>query len=131
MAKIYLANAEEYVVSDSFDGATEKYIEIRGKDPETVSLFKDEAFVISDSNVIGVTPGVLPQLAEDDGATISPDTTVYIKEGTGITLTATPSIGYTTFVNFTDGDSNILSTDNPYTYTAGSVDIVINANFTA
>lgn len=130
MAKIYLADSQDYIVAENFDEATEKYIEIRGKDPETVSIFKDEAFVITASEVVGITPGILPVLAEADGATISPETEVYIKEGDKITFVATPSVGYPTFVNFTDGSGTELSTDNPFTYTAGAVAITVNANFT-
>jgi len=131
MAKIYLADNQDYIVAYNFDNATEKFIEVRGKDPGTLSLFKDIEFVIEDSTIVEITPVVMPTLAADDGALVSPSTVVYIKENDMMTFVATPSINYTTFDNWTDGEGNILSTDNPFTYTAGTVDMIINANFSA
>lgn len=130
MAKIFTANSETYVVATDMDQAVEKYYEIVGSYPTTMTLFKDTTYVLTESTVVAITPGVLPVAAIADGATVSPSTVVYIKEGDSITLTATIGATYTTFVNWTDGDSNVLSTDNPYTYTATSANITINANFT-
>lgn len=131
MAKIFTADTDYYIVAENMDEAVEKYFEERGVYPTTITLFKDSGFVMTESNVVEINVGVLPQLAEDDGAVVSPTPNVFIKEGDQITLIATTSVNYTTFNNWTDGDGNILSTDNPYTYTAGATAVVINANFSA
>ena len=131
MASIYLAEGTDYIVANNIDQAVEKYFEDRSKYPNDISLFKDSAFVITESTIIEITTVVLPTLAEADGAIVSPTPNAFIKEGDQITLQATPSVGYPTFINWTDADSNILSTSNPYTYTSGATDITINANFSA
>lgn len=129
--KIFLSDAGDYVIATGFDQATEKYIEIRGKDPVSLTLFKDTEFVITESTVVVITPEVSPAGAISAGATVSPSTEVYIKEGDQITLTATGAGAFPTFVEWQDGDSNVLSTDNPFTYTATAVAITIKGIFSA
>lgn len=127
--KLYLANNEDYIVASSFENASEKYVENRSKDPDSMTLFKSAEFVITESNVVEINTGVLPTAAETDGATVTPTPNVFIKEGDSITLQATPGPTYVNFVNWTDGDNNVLSVDNPFTYTAGALGITISANF--
>ena len=130
MAKIFTADTDFYLVADTIDDAVTKYYEDKSIYPTTITLFKDSSFVITESNVVAIVPLVLPALALADGASISPATSVFIKEGDQITLTATPSANYTTFVNWTV-DGVEVSTANPFTYTALSTGVTLNANFTA
>ena len=51
------------------------------------------------------------------------------EEGTTVKLTATPNFGYH-FVNWTDGDNNVLSTDAVYNHEV-TADVAITANFQA
>lgn len=128
MAKIYLADTGDYVVAQNFDSATEVFIETRGKDPVSLSLFKDEELVIESSPVRTVTTKVLPEGADTDGATASPAVS-YVKEGDSITLTATPSVGYPTFVEWQDSTGTQVSTDNPFNYTAITENVELSAVF--
>ncbi len=50
------------------------------------------------------------------------------QEGEEVTLDAWPEFGYV-FVHWTDQDDNILSTDNPYTFTMSGNDLYIKAVF--
>jgi len=129
MAKIFLAENTDYVVACDMDQAVEKYYEDRSKYPNEINLFKDDGFVITESTVVEITTGVIPTLADTDGALVSPTPNVFIKEGDSITLVAVPSIGYPTFVRFEDGSATELSTSNPFTYVAGASNISINAVF--
>lgn len=129
MAKIFNADTDYYVVAVNIDVAVEKYYEERNQYPENISVFKEDGFVITESNVVEINTGVLPAAAVTDGATVSPTPNVFIKEGDSITLQATPSATYSTFVEWQDGKGVQLSTSNPYTYVAGSADIAINALF--
>lgn len=66
----------------------------------------------------------------DDAGTIavSPEANTYI-DGTSITVKATPAVGYK-FVNWTDADDRILSTDASYTFLISQT-TDLNANFEA
>lgn len=130
MAKIFLADSDFYIIADNMDQAVEKFYEDKVVYPTTVSLFKDSSFVITESTVVEVSTGILPALAEVDGASVSPTPNVFIKEGDSITLIATPSVGYPNFVNWTI-DSVEISTDSTFTYTAGTSAVSIVANFSA
>lgn len=129
MSKIYQADSQDYIVAPDFDTATEKYIEVRGKDPQTLSLFAEESVVVNASETQDIELLVLPTLAEDDGALTSPSGNVYLQAGDKVTLTAIPSVGYPTFVNWTDESDVEISTDNPFTYTAVAGASQIKANF--
>lgn len=48
--------------------------------------------------------------------------------GASVTLTATPSVNYQ-FSNWTDVDGNVLSEDNPYTFSMPDEDMMVFANF--
>lgn len=48
-------------------------------------------------------------------------------QGTEVTLTANKNFGYS-FLNWTDGSGNVISTSNPYTFTLNT-DVTIKANF--
>ena len=50
-----------------------------------------------------------------------------VREGEQVTATATANDGYR-FVNWTDANGNVVSTDNPYVF-AASADITLTANF--
>ena len=50
------------------------------------------------------------------------------KKGDTVILTATPNEGYE-FVNWTDSNENVVSTDNPYTFTMGVANVTLTANF--
>ncbi len=127
---LYLADDSIYVSADTMDDAVSKYVQVKEVEPTTMTLFKSSTYLVVESTIIAITPGVLPTAAITAGSTISPDSAVFIKEGDQITFVATGAGVYSTFVNFTDGDSNVLSTSTPYTYTATDADITINANFT-
>jgi hypothetical protein len=131
MAKIFNADTDYFVVADDIDAAVEKYHEERSQYPTTIAVYKEDGFVITESNVIEINTGVLPAGAEADGATVTPTPNVFIKEGDSITLQATPSVNYPTFVEWQDGSGAQLSTENPYTYTVGAAEVVINAVFSA
>jgi len=131
MATIFLANSEIYVVASNMDQAVEKYYENKSTYPTTMITFKGPDYTLTESTVAAITPVVLPAGAVTAGCTVIPDTVAYIKEGDQITLTATGAGAYPTFVNWTDSESAVLSTDNPYTYTATASDITINGNFSA
>jgi hypothetical protein len=54
----------------------------------------------------------------------------YYSEGQEITVTAYPFEGYL-FHNWTDGDMNVVSTDNPYTFNMPASDLTLIGNFRA
>lgn len=127
---LYLADSQEYITADTMDDAVTKYFQDKGVYPTSIALFKDSTFLITESTVVAVTPEVLPAGAVTAGATVSPSTPVYIKEGDQITLTATGAGAFPTFVNW-EIDSVEVSTDNPYTHTATDIAVTISANFSA
>ncbi len=68
---------------------------------------------------IGVTNG---------SGTTSPASGSQIYAGASVTLTATPTYGYT-FDKWTDTNGVTLSTSNPYTFVMGSADLTVNVSF--
>jgi hypothetical protein len=74
------------------------------------------------------TLSVVPSDAAAGTVTAYPAAVEY-EEGTTVKLTATPNFGYH-FVNWTDGENNVLSTDAVYNHEM-TADIAITANFEA
>ncbi|SHG63144.1 Por secretion system C-terminal sorting domain-containing protein [Flavobacterium fluvii] len=77
----------------------------------------------ADVNQYTLTTAVLPALA---GVVVS-DNPATVDENTVVKLTANANFGYT-FLNWTDGSGNIVSTNNPYTQTV-TANTTIKANF--
>jgi hypothetical protein len=63
------------------------------------------------------------------GGTVSPSGGTFTA-GTSVTLTATPSSGYS-FVNWTSDYGGVGGESNPYTFTAPGINLLIIANFKA
>lgn len=70
-----------------------------------------------------VTTTALPSGA----GVVNSDNPATVDEGTVVKLTANANFGYS-FLNWTDGSGNIISTNNPYTATINS-NTTVNANF--
>lgn len=66
----------------------------------------------------------------DANGTVSSDLDGYYPEGQQITAEAFPFEGYL-FHNWTDDNSNILSTENPYTFNMPATDLTLIGNFRA
>jgi len=130
MAKIFTADSDYYVVASNIDNAVTLYHQERGHYPETITVYKEDGFVFEESTIVEISTGVLPELAETDGAVVSPSLPSYIKKGDAITLQATTSPNYTTFVNWTVDGVEVAVT-NPFTYVATDKDAIVVANFSA
>lgn len=80
------------------------------------------------ANVNKYTLSAVPSDAAAGTVTAYPAAVEY-EEGTTVKLTATPNFGYH-FVNWTDGENNVLSTDAVYNHEM-TADIAVTANFEA
>ena len=108
--------------------------QVEGNKTVNVKLTANEMYTIGTSKTVNVTikdvpPVITAKVNPFDGGTATGSYDA--KTGQAYTLTATPATGYQ-FVNWTDANGSIVSTDNPYKFSvSGSTTYIANFNHNA
>ena len=114
MPDIYLADATDYVVANSFEGAAETFADVRSKQAQTLTKTYDDAVVIMGLTDYTITTDIAGA-ATADGCFAYP-ASFTVMENSEVPISAIDG-DTLAFTEWQDTNGLTLSTDNPYMIT--------------